>query len=167
MMRDEYLKFSDDVMEPVEGLFLAVPPDRVAWKPTNSSFSTGQLMAHIVLATRSYADGIATGEWGMSSLRQVFVANRRTPTMAVEESVKAWRDNRAYFNRKIQELSEEEFQHGEVFGIPFSGPVVRWRLALFAAEHLLSHKAELFMYIKLMGERVHTGHLYSLRKWRP
>jgi hypothetical protein len=39
MMRDEYLKFSDDVMEPVEGLFLAVPPDRVAWKPTDSSFS--------------------------------------------------------------------------------------------------------------------------------
>jgi hypothetical protein len=166
MTRDEYLKFSDDVMEPVEGLFLAVPPDKVGWKPTVTSFSTGQLMAHIVLATRLYADGIATGEWGMSSLRQVFVANRRTPSMDVEESVNAWRKNRVYFNGRIQGLSEEEFQHGEVFGLPFGGPVLRWRLSLFAAEHLLSHKAELFMYLKFLGEKVRTGHLYSLKQWR-
>ena len=166
MTRDECLKVCDDIMEPVEGLFRTVPPGGVDWKPTEMSFSTGQLMAHIVLSTRLYADGIATGDWGMSSLRQVFVVNRRTPSMEVEETVTAWRESRAYFRRTIQGLSEEEFQHGEVFGLPFGGPVVRWRLALFAAEHLVSHKAELFMYVKLLGERVHTGHLYSLKDWR-
>lgn len=86
--------------------------------------------------------------------------------MDVEMSVNAWRKNRAYFHRRIQQLSKEEFQRGEVFGLPFGGPVVRWRLSLFAAEHLLNHKAELFMYLKLLGERVHTGHLYSLKQWR-
>jgi hypothetical protein len=167
MNRDTYLRFSHDVMEPVEGLFRAVPPAGVAWKPTPTSFSTGQLMAHIVISTRSYADGIATGEWGVSSLRRVFVVNRRTPSMDVEESLRTWRENRAYFNRRIQGLTEEEFREGEVFGLPFDRPVVRWRLALFAAEHLLSHKAELFMYLKLIGEKVHTGHLYNLEQRRP
>ena len=155
-----YLDYVASLMPSTEGLFRAVPVDKLDWKPTENAFTLGQQIAHMALALGAYAKGTASGEWGFSSMRERLVENRKTPTMTSEQGLEKLRETHAQFQALIGALSEEEFNEGTVFAPQFPQPVQRWRVAMLAVEHHLNHKAELFMCLKLLGVKVHTGHLY-------
>ncbi|MBI3787781.1 MAG: hypothetical protein HY276_05930, partial [Ignavibacteriales bacterium] len=87
MTLQNYLTYFDQMMKPTEALFRMVPPDKIDWSPTENGFTCGQLMCHIAEALRVYGHGIAHGDWGFSSMRERFLANRHTPSMSVEEAV--------------------------------------------------------------------------------
>jgi uncharacterized damage-inducible protein DinB len=154
-----YLSYFDDVMKPTEGLFRLIPVEKIDWKPTENSFTLGQQIAHMSGAIGVYAHGIARGEWGFKSMRERFVQNRYTPSLTVEEAIQLFTASCAEFRTAVGSLSEEDFAHGEV-DTPQLGRVPRWRIAVLALEHHINHKAEVFMYLKLLGVKVNTSHLY-------
>lgn len=156
----DYLKYFDDLIPPTESLFRMVPSDKLEWKPTENSFSIGQQMAHIAGALEVYGHGIADGTWGFTSMRERFLMNRRAPSATTEEAVEALHQRYAQFKSLVGALSEEEFNHGEVEAPQFGKRTPRWRVAMLAVEHHVTHKAELFMCLKMIGVKVHTGHLY-------
>ena len=162
MTVQQYLSYFDEMMTPTEPLFRMFPPEKLDWKPTEKSFSAAQLMAHMAAALRVYGNGIATGTWGFKSMREIFVSNRRTPASSLDESIAALHANYQEFKRLVGRLTEQEFD-AEIDS-PQMGRAPRWRAAMLAVEHHASHKAELFMYLKMIGEPVHTGHLYSERQ---
>lgn len=163
MTVQHYLSYFDEMVKPTEPLFRMFPADKLDWKPSEKSFSAAQLMAHIAAAFLVYGNGIATGNWGFKSMREIFVANRHTPSSALEESVAALHANYGEFRRLIGGLTDKEFDEG-LIDSPQLGRAPRWRAAMLAVEHHASHKAELFMYLKMIGEQVHTGHLYADRR---
>ena len=160
MTLKEYLPYFEDVVRPTESLFKMVPTDKVDWSPVPGAFTCGQLMAHIAGGLSVYAHGITSGDWGFQSMRERFLMNRHTPTMGPDEAIATYHAAREEYLRLVGGLSEEDFQNGEVDAPQFGAKTKRWRVALFAAEHHLNHKAELFMYLKVLGIKVHTGHLY-------
>ena len=159
MTLQNYLAYFDTIYTPTEPLFRLVPADKIDWKPTEKSFTTGQLMSHIGGALHVYGHGITTGSWGFSSMREILVRNRSQDSLAVEAAVQKLRSCYAEFTRCVGGLTKEEFSHGEV-ETPQLGRVPRWRIAMLGAEHHINHKAELFMYLKFLGVEVHTGTLY-------
>lgn len=162
--KEQFLLFYGDIVRSTEVLFGEVPHDKLDWRPVETVFTLGQLMAHVVDSIRVYADGIVEGSWGFTSMRAVLVANRRTVPMETAAALELLSDNATYFASRLSLLSDEEFELGEVFAPQFNGPAPRWRIALLAAEHHLNHKAELFMSLKMLGLRLHTGHLYHLER---
>jgi len=163
MTLQNYLSYFDEMMKPTGPLFLMVPADKLDWKPTESAFTVAQLMAHIAGSLGVYGRGIATGDWGFKSMREIFVFNRHTPSKTSEEAVQALNENYSEFRRHLAGLTEEEFNTGEIDS-PQLGRVPRWRAAMLAVEHHVNHKAELFMYLKVLGVKVNTGHLYTDRR---
>ncbi len=163
MTLTQYLDYARDVMQPTETLFQLVPADKIEWKPTEKSFTVGQLTNHIAGALHVYTKGIARGEWGFTSMREIFVANRRTPTAAVEQALALYQTSYANFFDTLSSLTEEDFSVGEV-DTPQLGKVPRWRIAMLGLEHHSKHLAELFMYLKILGVQVNTGHLYAAKK---
>ncbi len=147
-------------LAPTEPLFLMVPPGQEGWKPTEESFTAGQLMYHMAYALRFNADGIRKNEWALPSLRHVFITNRRIPTATVEECVALYRENSAYFLESFTEMSEQEFMTAELDTLQL-GRAPKWKMSFFALEHHLNHKAELFMYLKMMGAKVTSKELYG------
>ena len=156
----QFRDYAEKQLAPTIPLFLLVPPEQKDWKPTEESFTAGQLMHHMAYALQFNANGILKNEWALPSLRHVFVANRRTPSATVEECVKLYRDNAAIFLDIFPAMSNEEFQTGELDTLQL-GRTQKWRMSLFALEHHLNHKAELFMYLKLMGVKVTSRELYG------
>jgi len=157
------LQFHDYAVQqlaPTEPLFLRVPLDQKDWKPTEESFTVGQLMYHMAYALRFNADGILKNEWALPTLRHVFVANRKTPSGTVEECVNLYRENSKYFLNIFSTMNETEFQTGELDTVQL-GRAQKWKMSLFALEHHLNHKAELFMYLKIMGVKVNSKDLYG------
>ena len=60
----------------------------------------------------------------------------------------------------LENLTEDEFQTKEVDS-PMLGRQKIWRLCMQMVEHQLNHKEQLFLYLKMLGTRVHTGTLYT------
>ncbi|MEX0602237.1 MAG: DinB family protein [Bacteroidota bacterium] len=156
----DYLTYFDEMFRSTEPLFRMVPPDKLDWKPDEKSFTASQLMAHMAGALGVYGNGIATGDWKFKSMREIFVANRRTPSVSLDDAVRILNDNYAEFRRVLGALSEDDFDRGEIDS-PQLGRVTRWRAAMLAVEHHVNHKAELFMYLKFLGVPVNTRHLYK------
>ena len=156
----QFLSYVDYLVKSTEHLFRQVPPDKLDWKPTDGSFTTGQLMAHISGAIGVYCGGFIKSEWGFSSMRERFVKNRYQPSMNVEEAIALLHEEHTRLKKSVKELSEEEFANGEVDSPQFGGKAPRWRVVALFIEHHINHKAELFMYLKMMGVKVNTGHLY-------
>ena len=159
MTVQQYLTYFDEILKPTEPLFRLIPPEKLDWKPTENSFTIGQLIAHIVGALLVYGNGITTGEWGFQSMREIFVMNRRQTSVTIEEAIGRLHANTSEFKRLVGSLSDDEFSFG-VVDSPQLGRVPRLRLAMLGIEHHLNHKTELFMYLKLLGVDVNTGTLY-------
>jgi uncharacterized damage-inducible protein DinB len=160
MTLQDYLRAFEDQIKPTETLFRSIPSDKLDWKPTESSFSLGQQIAHIAIALEVYGRGIASADWGFTTMRERFLMNRHTPSATVDEAVRLLHEKFGLFKSIVGALTEEEFNAGEVDAPQFGGKTPRWRVAMLALEHHITHKAELFMCLKLLEVRVHTGHLY-------
>jgi uncharacterized damage-inducible protein DinB len=160
MTVQNYLSYFDEMMRPTIPMFRLVPDDKIDWKPSENSFTVGQLMAHMGISIEVYGKGLSSGDWGLVSMREIFIRNRHTPSLGVEESISLMEKNYAEFNRRMAALTEDEFDHGLVDS-PQLGRVPRWRLAMLAVEHIVNHRAELFMYLKSLGVRVNTETLYK------
>jgi len=159
MTVSDFHHYAQQALAPTEPLFMRVPPERKDWKPTDRSFTTGQLMYHIAYSLKFNANGVGKNIWELPSMRHVFLANRRTPSMPVAESIALYRTTSAEFLHVFATMSDEEFQNSEIDSVQL-GTVKKWRGALFAIEHHINHKAELFMYLKIMGIDVTTKELY-------
>jgi hypothetical protein len=86
--------------------------------------------------------------------------NRRTPSIAVEEAVRLLHENHEKFRTIVGALTETDFQGGEIETPQLGMKAPRWRIGMLAIEHHLTHKTELFMYLKMLGVKVNSGHLY-------
>jgi uncharacterized damage-inducible protein DinB len=156
----DYLSYTDYLVKSTAVLFQQIPEDKIDWKPTENSFTIGQQLAHMVGAFTIYAHGLTTGEWGFRSVQERFFQNRRTPSVGVQEAIRLLNEHYAEFRRRVGSLQEEEFATAEIETPQLGGRVPRWRIGMLFIEHHLNHKAELFMYLKLLGVRVNSGHLY-------
>ena len=158
----QFHEYAKTLLAPTEPLFLLVPKDKADWKPTENSFTAGQLMNHMATALRFNGRGIQSNDWqGVTSLRHIFLANRRQAASTVDEAVMVYRETSELFLNVFASMSDEEFQTGEIDS-PQLGRIQKWRMALFAVDHHINHKAELFMYLKLMRVKVNSKDLYGM-----
>lgn len=160
MTAQQFLELLDRQRMPTEALFRSVPPDRIEWTPGESIFTLGQHMAHMAGALSVYANGIASGDWGFTSMRERLVKNRSTPSLSVEEGLSVLGRGFDDMHRLVGGLTDEEFNSGEVNAPQLGGLQPRWKIAQFGLEHHITHKSELFMCLRILGARVHTGTLY-------
>jgi uncharacterized damage-inducible protein DinB len=159
MTIQQYFSWFDDVLRITEAMYRLVPPDKLDWKPTENSFTLGQLIEHMPRALWFNAKVIASEEWPLKSMREILVSNRRHPGATVDEATEHLASWSGGFKQAIEELGDEKFQRGQVT-TPQWGTLPIWRFAVFVLEHHLNHKMELHMYLKLLGVRVNTGTLY-------
>jgi uncharacterized damage-inducible protein DinB len=163
MTIQEYLSWFDDVLETTASMYRLVPPDKLDWKPTEKSFSLGQLIEHIAKALWFNSKVIASKEWPLKSLREIFVSNRRQTSATPDEALRHLDEYSSGFKRAVRDLGDERFQHGNV-NTPQWGTLPIWRFAVFVLEHHINHKMELHMYLKILGMKVNTGTLYAVKK---
>lgn len=161
MSPTQFCEYIELVMKPTLPLFQLVPNNQIQWKPTEHSFTCGQLLYHIAYSLRFNANGIGKNIWELPSMRHIFLANRKTPEMSVEEAMAFYETTYKEFYSIFPAMSEEEFLTREVDSPQF-GKIQVWKIALFSVSHHLNHKTELFMYLKLLGINVGSKELYGI-----
>jgi hypothetical protein len=99
-------------------------------------------------------------ELPVTSMREVFVANRRQPSAGVDEAVGLFEQASASYRSAMEGLGEQEFREG-MLDTPQLGRIPVWRFGLFVMEHHIHHLMELHLSLKVLGAKVHTGTLYK------
>ncbi len=165
MTIQEYFSWFDDSVRTTEAMYHLVPGDKLGWKPTETSFTLGQLIEHMPKALWFNARVIASEEWPLKSMREILVTNRRHQTATVDEGLTHLVEWSTEFKQAVKNLGDEKFQHGDI-NTPQWGTLPIWRFAIFVLEHHLNHKMELHMYLRLLGAEVNTETLYVGKKAR-
>jgi len=155
-----------------EGLVKMVGPDELDWKPETGEnwMTTGQLLMHITSACGFCCRGFVTGDWGLPEGQEIedlppeemLPPAEKMPTVgSVDEALELLAGDRKLAFEMIEEVGEDDLRE-KTCDAPWN-PEPQNLGAHFAhmIEHLASHKAQLFYYLKLMGKPVHTGNLWG------
>lgn len=156
-----------------EGLLDLVDEGQLDWKPSTGSnwMTTGQLLHHLTDACGAPFRGFVTGEWGMPggvspdgmSDDEMLPSAEHLPVLdSVDRARKLLAADKRLALDMLAACSEERLStEGTTAPWDPTEMILGYRL-LNMVEHLKSHKAQLFYYLKLQGVPVHTGHLWGM-----
>jgi DinB superfamily len=155
------------------GLLDKVDANNLDWKPASGSnwMTVGQLLKHLTDACGTGCKGFVTGDWGlpegvkMSDLppEQMLPPAENMPGIAsLAEAKKLLADDKALALQMIGQAGEDALNN-RIVAAPWAPDVQLplGRYLLMMVHHLDAHKAQLFYYLKLLGNPVNTGDLWG------
>ena len=161
-----------DIYRTADALMALVRDADLDWKPATGGnwMTTGQLLMHMTNACGFCCRGFATGDWGMPACdgdappEPMLPPAEALPAVAsVSDARKALAADRDLALKMVAEAGEEALD-GRLVAAPWEAGRERRLGEQFHGMtlHLLSHKSQLFYYLKLMGRDVNTFHLWGM-----
>ena len=156
-----------------EKLLDMVKDSELNWKPATGSnwMTVGQLLHHISNACGSGVKGFVTGDWGfppdfdpskMTEDMMLPPAEKLPAVSSVAEAKKLLAEDKKLAFDILSKCSEERLAT-EIAKAPWDKmELILGHRLLQMAQHLNSHKAQLFYYMKLQGKPVNTMHLWGV-----
>jgi len=147
-------------VERAEHLLDRIPPGRLQWRPRAAALSLGELLSHLVECLAGFCAALCAAEpvrlAGLLRLRR----RRRGQPIAVGEARRRLRGYWTRIEKGFALLNNRQLGRllPTVF-VPRGEPLLT--ILLGNLEHLLNHKHQLFIYLKLMGVSVTTRDLYQ------
>ncbi|MBI2267590.1 MAG: DinB family protein [Armatimonadetes bacterium] len=139
-------------------LISLVPEGKENYAPAPGFMPLGALLRHLG-ESLGFLKMVVTD--GFPSQKDVLEAQTRPPQSATpSEAIQAIEKNYKEF-RELSEKMTPDFYNKGIVKTPFMGDAPCWLVLAGGAEHLINHKHQLFIYLKLMGMPVDTGTLYS------
>jgi hypothetical protein len=156
-----------------EGLLDLVDENQLDWKPSTGGnwMTTGQLLHHLTDACGAPFRGFVTGDWGMPegasvqdiSPEEMLPGAEKLPTLDSVQKARTLLAADRQLALEMLALCSEERLNSEASTAPWDPTEMSLGHRLLdMVEHLKSHKAQLFYYLKMQGVPVHTGHLWGM-----
>jgi uncharacterized damage-inducible protein DinB len=156
-----YAKFREQI-ERLLHLISLVPEDRLDWQMEENSFRLSELLGHLLeclagfcaVLQKTYPDRLAHFE-RLRAMKVNYACGIEEARMRIEE-----------YGDSIQEgfsiLTDDDLTR-RIPTVFIKGGEAVLTLLLGNLEHLINHKHQLFIYLKLLGVKVGTPDLYHLR----
>lgn len=165
----------DAAYRTTEGLMDLVDEGWLDWKPaTGDNWMTfGQLLRHLTHACGSGTKGFVTGDWGLppgmkfSDIppEQMMPKAEKLPSVSDMTEARAMLATDRQLALEMVMRAGEERLATELAVAPWDSTNREMLLGqhlLHMVTHLQQHRGQLFYYLKLHGEPVHTGHLWGM-----
>jgi uncharacterized damage-inducible protein DinB len=153
----------EEQIERTVHLTACIPPEELQWKPSISgAWGLGELLGHLMdciagfcaVFAAAYPERLAH----FSALRSLPV-NRAIGAEVARERIACYL---AHIREGFALLSDEDLGRKLPTAFVAEGETLM-TLLLGNLEHLINHKYQLFMYLKLMGVKVSSKDLYQFR----
>mgnify|MGYP001345581578 CR=1 FL=1 len=156
-----------------EGLMGLVDEDNIDWKPSDSNnwMTTGQVLRHLTIACGTGFKGFVTGEWGMPdgmdvsemSMEDMLPPAEKMPSIeSAAEAIKLLKEDMKLALDILGQCSVEDLNNKPAPAPWDPSPMILGHRLLSMVDHLKSHKAQLYYYLKLLGKPVNTGTLWGM-----
>lgn len=157
-----------------DGLMGQVTEEMLQWKPeTGENWMTvGQVLMHMTAACGWCMKGMATGDWTLPdgtditemSEEEMLPSAENLPTVeSVDQARTMLAEDKKLAIEMVDKAGEDDLANRET-AAPWA-PEDSYALGrhfMQMVNHLNSHKAQLFYYLKLLGKPVNTGDLWGM-----
>ena len=157
MKKDEYFEYALEAYRPAETLIKMVPVDKLDWKPGPNFMTLGQLIFHL-------SGGIGT-ELGMMinntwpKMEEMDPAKMVHASCNVEQALAQLEQDKTTLREVLAGVTEKDFAE-KIVSTPWGWKFKMEIMALNFRDHFITHKMQLFTYLKLLGFPVNTETLY-------
>lgn len=159
MTKDEYYQYALDAYRPAESMLKMVPADKLEWKPGLTFMTMGQLICHLSAGIGGELRMLITGNWPSMEEMEKGMQQGAMPKCNVEEALAALEKDKAALREVLSGVSEEDFAN-KIVSVPWGWNAKMELMALNFRDHFITHKMQLFTYLKLLGFPVNTSTLY-------
>jgi uncharacterized damage-inducible protein DinB len=163
MTRKEYLKFIEGYYTASRGLIKLTPGDKLDFKPMEGVMTIAQVLKHLVTCLGESLSMAIDNRWPELPEGEMLPPAEKFPkSNSVEEALKEIDDDWALLKQEMEKITDGEF-NGNALKVPWMPfPMTILEYMMQAMEHLSNHRMQLFIWLKLSGEKLHTGHLYGM-----
>jgi hypothetical protein len=164
---------ADNMYAVTQALFKRVDPAMLGWKPATGDnwMTVGQLLMHCTNSCGMAFKGFITGDWGlpegvrfedMKPEDALPPASAMPTAESVAQALTLIEADRSLAASLLAGLDESRLL-GDSFPPPWGGKsVTLFQHLSNMIGHLGIHKAQLFYYLKLMGQNVNTMDMYGM-----
>ncbi len=169
MKKSEYLKFTRNVVHATRGLIEKTPEGKLDWRPDPSFMKMSAVLHHVSNAVGSLLRDVMNDGWEYrpEGMEGDAGGNAGLPPADAYPCVKCIDEARRMidadwklFEERFAMVDEDTFNR-QICKIPWMAPETTLKdYMLLTTEHLSNHRMQLFMYLRLLGVKVDTSHLY-------
>jgi hypothetical protein len=166
MTKTEYIKFTKAIVDATRGLVSKTPNDKLGWRPDESFLKLGAVVRHVVSAVGADLRTVMDGGWaykpeGGGEDTGLPPADAWPAVNSVKEALGMIDADWKLFEERFARVDEETF-NTQVCRIPWMAPGTTLKeFLLLSTEHLSNHRMQIFMYLRLLGMKINTSHLYG------
>lgn len=163
MNRKEYLKFTEGIYRATRGLIQLTPDDKLDFKPKEGLMTVAQVLKHLASALGASLSMAINNTWPEIPEGEMLPPAEKMPKSAsaaeaLEEIDRDWE----LLKEEMEKITDGEFNQNKV-NVPWMPqPMTLVEYMMQAMEHLSNHRMQLYIWLKLSGEELHTGHLYGM-----
>ena len=163
MTRKEYLKFIEGYYKAARGLIKLTPEDKLDFKPMDGLMTIAQVVKHVATSLGASLAMALSNNWPEISEEEMLPPAEKMPkSNSAAEALKEIDEDWVLLKQEFEKITDGEF-NGNKINVPWMPfPMTLLEYMMQAMEHLSNHRMQLFIWLKLSGEKLHTGHLYGM-----
>jgi hypothetical protein len=160
--KSDFIEMMRRAQAPLKGMIEMVPEDKSDWAPAKGFMTTAQVLKHL---SESWCviKRMVTNRWPFSDFKELQESLKleNMPGCSKAEALQAIeKDLNDTVDFIENEISDEDFS-SKVVSAPWGFKGETWKAVLMAKDHLVNHKMQLHIYLKLLGQPVNTQTLYG------
>ena len=162
MKKSDFTEMMRRSQAPLKGMIEMVPEDKLDWVPAKGFMSTAQVLKHL---SESWCviERMVTNQWPFKDFKELQESLKleNMPGCSKAEALQAIeKDLNDTIDFIEKDISNEDF-FSKVVSAPWGFKGETWKAVLMAKDHLVNHKMQLHLYLKLLGKPVNTQTLYG------
>lgn len=163
MTRKEYLKFVEGIYKAARGLIELTSDNKLDFKPKDGLMTIGQVLKHIPSCLGASLSMAINNSWPEIPEGEMLPPAEKMPkSNSAAEALKEIDQDWELLKQEFEKITDGEFNQNKINvpWMPFPMTLIEYMMQ--AMEHLSNHRMQLFTWLKLSGEELHTGHLYGM-----
>ncbi|MDQ1355441.1 MAG: hypothetical protein QG657_5751 [Acidobacteriota bacterium] len=163
MTRNEYLKFVEGIYNATRGLIKITPDAKLDYKPKDGLMTVAQVLKHVSGSLGESLSMAINNTWPQMPEGEMLPSADKLPkSNSAAEALKEIEHDWEVLKQEIEKITDGEFNQNKI-NVPWMPqPMTYVEYMMQAMEHLSNHRMQLFTWLKLSGEALHTGHLYGM-----
>ena len=163
MTRKEYLKFIEGTYKAARGLIQLTPDNKLDFKPKEGLMTIAQVLKHLTTCLGASLSPAITNSWPEIPEEEMLPTAEKMPkSKSSAEALKEFDQDWELLKQEFEKITDGEFNQNKI-NVPWMPfPMTLLEYMMQAMEHLSNHRMQLFIWLKLSGEDLNTGHLYGM-----
>ena len=163
MTKEEYLRNVVAIYKAARGLIELTPSDKLDYKPLEGTMTIAQVLKHCAHCLGDMAVMGIHEKWPeMSEDEMLPPADALPASASVEEALEEIDKDWELMKDEFEKLQEDDFNSKTVHAPWEPKPRLLIDYMMQTMEHLSNHRMQLFIWLKLSGEKLNTMHLYGM-----